>query len=230
MWNGKLKAVTFSYDDGVLQDKRLVQIFNKYGMKATFNLNSGMMYNECIWHTRGIDVIRMNHKECLDTLRGGHEAAVHSLTHPELTEENEYMRERQVAGDKANLEFLFKEPVYGMAYPGGTTTSPEVIDVIKNAGLKYARLGDQTESFEIPGDLYCFNSTVKHTNPNLLKIAKDFIDLKPDTPRLFYVFGHSYEFDIDKNWDVIESLCELLSKSDDIFFGTNHECLNPFYK
>ena len=42
MWNGKKKAVTFSYDDGVEQDRRLIALFNKYGMKATFNQNSGI--------------------------------------------------------------------------------------------------------------------------------------------------------------------------------------------
>ena len=40
MFRGKMKAITFSYDDGVTQDKRLVDIFNKYGLKATFNINS----------------------------------------------------------------------------------------------------------------------------------------------------------------------------------------------
>ena len=29
MWNGKKKAVTFSFDDGVTQDIRLVEILNK---------------------------------------------------------------------------------------------------------------------------------------------------------------------------------------------------------
>ena len=40
MWNGKLKAVTFSFDDGITQDIRLIELFNKYGLKGTFNLNS----------------------------------------------------------------------------------------------------------------------------------------------------------------------------------------------
>ena len=40
---GKAKAVTFSYDDGVQQDKRLAEIFDKYGMKATFNHISDKM-------------------------------------------------------------------------------------------------------------------------------------------------------------------------------------------
>ena len=43
MFNGKNKALTFSYDDGVTQDKRLIEIFNKYGLKATFNLNSELL-------------------------------------------------------------------------------------------------------------------------------------------------------------------------------------------
>ena len=39
MFNGMKKALTFSYDDGVTQDIRLIEIFNKYNLKATFNLN-----------------------------------------------------------------------------------------------------------------------------------------------------------------------------------------------
>ena len=39
MWNGKNKAITFSFDDGVTQDKRLVEMLDKYGLKATFNIN-----------------------------------------------------------------------------------------------------------------------------------------------------------------------------------------------
>ena len=34
------KSVTFSFDDGNLQDVPFVELLNKYGMKCTFNLNS----------------------------------------------------------------------------------------------------------------------------------------------------------------------------------------------
>ena len=40
MFNGKNKAFTFSFDDGVLQDIRFIELINKYGLKCTFNLNS----------------------------------------------------------------------------------------------------------------------------------------------------------------------------------------------
>ena len=36
----KKKAVTFSYDDGTTQDIQLIELLNKYDLKATFNLNS----------------------------------------------------------------------------------------------------------------------------------------------------------------------------------------------
>ena len=43
MFHGKMKAVTFSYDDGVTQDQRLIEIFNRCNLKCTFNLNSGLL-------------------------------------------------------------------------------------------------------------------------------------------------------------------------------------------
>ena len=39
----KLKVITFSYDDCTIQDRRLVDLFNKYGVKATFNVNSELL-------------------------------------------------------------------------------------------------------------------------------------------------------------------------------------------
>ena len=43
---GKAKALTMSYDDGKIQDERLVSIFNRYGIRGTFNLNYGMIDKE----------------------------------------------------------------------------------------------------------------------------------------------------------------------------------------
>ena len=42
-WNGKNKAITFSYDDGVTQDIRLIELLNKYNLKCTFNINSELL-------------------------------------------------------------------------------------------------------------------------------------------------------------------------------------------
>lgn len=232
MWNGKRKAVTFSFDDGIMQDKRLVDIFNKYGLKGTFNLNSGMMYHECVWNKSGVDVIRLNHDECLE-LFCNMEAAVHTLTHPDLLSENGYMRQRQIAGDKANLERLFGKKIYGMAYPGGGGTSDELIELIKEFDIKYARLPYDIKyedvTFDIPEDLYRIVG-IKCSNERISDIVDDFLNLNRESPALLYIWGHSYEFDINKSWDEFEKICRKLSDKNDIFYGTNHECLQPFYK
>ncbi|MBP5252678.1 MAG: polysaccharide deacetylase family protein, partial [Lachnospiraceae bacterium] len=71
---GRFKALTMSYDDGRTQDRRLVELFNKYGIKGTFHLNSGWMDPE---------LVEMR-KEAV-SLYEGHEIATHSLTHPTLS-------------------------------------------------------------------------------------------------------------------------------------------------
>lgn len=228
MWNGKTKAFTLSYDDGVLQDKRFVEIINKYGLKCTFNINSGMLYNECLYITNGVEARRMTLEECKKTFRG-HEIAGHSLTHPGFGELNDHLIEREIVGDKVNIENLFGCKVTGFAIPGGGRDS-RIEPIARQFGIKYVRTIDSTESFEIPDSLYELNPTAHHNCKNLLNLCDDFINMKCDTPKLFYLWGHSYEFDVNKNWDFFEEFCKKISGRDDIFYGTNHKVLSPFYK
>ncbi|HEX9025374.1 MAG TPA: polysaccharide deacetylase family protein, partial [Clostridium sp.] len=80
---GRKKALTLSYDDGVTQDKRLVSIFNKYALKATFNLNSGIQSEKNYWINKGKTIRRMNIED-IEEVYKGHEIAIHSLSHPHL--------------------------------------------------------------------------------------------------------------------------------------------------
>ena len=43
---GKAKALTLSYDDGMRQDMRMVEILRPAGIKCTFNINSGCFFDE----------------------------------------------------------------------------------------------------------------------------------------------------------------------------------------
>ena len=122
MWNGKKKAVTFSYDDGVTQDRRLVEMMNTYGVKGTFNLNSGIQSYTNVWeHSKGLLIHRMN-IEGLKELYQGHEIAAHCLTHADLPKYDEETIRNEILEDKKNLEERFGQPVVGMAYPFGTIT------------------------------------------------------------------------------------------------------------
>ena len=56
-----------------------------------------------------------------------------------------------------------------------------------------------------------------------MELARNFAALEPDKPQLFYVWGHSEEFEHDRNWEILERFCDTLASNDDIFFGTNAE-------
>jgi hypothetical protein len=58
-----------------------------------------------------------------------------------------------------------------------------------------------------------------------MQLAERFAAMEPETPQIFYIWGHSEEFDHDGNWDLIERFCDFFAGRDDIFFGTNKEVL-----
>ena len=78
MWDGKKKAITFSFDDGVTQDIRLVEILNKYGLKCTFNINSELLGKEGYLSGLKVQHNKIDPKD-VKTLYAGHEVAVHTL-------------------------------------------------------------------------------------------------------------------------------------------------------
>ena len=221
---GKRKVFTLSYDDGVTQDIRLVEIFNKHGLKATFNLNSGIQSEDSWWKGNGTIIRRMNKADILG-LYNGHEVAIHSLTHPHLEDIPKELIVEEVLQDKKNLEEMFGYPVRGMAYPFGTYNNT-VIEVLKNLGVEYSRTVMQHENFNLPEDFLKWHPTAHHKNTKLMDIGKRFLSYSPSTLCLFYVWGHSYEFDEDSNWEMMEEFCELMSHKEDIWYATNIEIVD----
>ena len=228
-FDGKLKAITFSYDDGVQQDERLVRILNKYNLKATFNINSGRFEEQNIMKIHGVQVEHFRIKESeVKKLYLGHEVGAHTLTHPNLCQLEREEIIHQVEQDRLKLSKLVDYNVCGFAYPcGGTNHNERVAEIIrKETGAKYARTIISTHDFMPQTDLYRFKPTVYHIDiDKMFELGEQFLRLKTDTPQLFYIWGHSYEFDISNTWDKFEAFCEMISGQDDIFYGTNREVL-----
>ena len=233
MFAGKMKAVTFSYDDGITQDKRLVEIFNKYGLKATFNLNSDLLGTPGQLRL-GPDAKLIAHNKIdpkdVKYLYEGHEVAAHTLTHPflpDIADDGEIIR--QVENDRLALSELCGYEVVGMAYPcGGQNHDDRVADIIKNnTGVKYCRTIISNYSFDPQSDLYKFKPTVYHHGEfdKMIELGEKFLEIKTDTPKIFYIWGHAYEFDYRDEWDKFEEFCKMISGHDDIFYGTNKEVL-----
>ncbi len=219
---GKTKAITFSYDDGVTQDARLIDIFDKYGLKGTFNLNSGdfgRYYNEYQTIVKAEEV-----KE----LYKNHEVAVHGFDHdwPTIMPKDRIMHELFV--DRCNIEKASGQIVRGCAYPWGAFDD-RTVEIEKMAGICYARTCICTGHFGVPVDWLRLTPTCHHGDSRIGELSDRFVNDSPlnqqydRTPWLFYIWGHAYEFDQSNNWDHMERLAEKVSGKEDVWYATNIE-------
>jgi peptidoglycan/xylan/chitin deacetylase (PgdA/CDA1 family) len=206
---GKFKVLTMSYDDGTEADKRLVSIFNKFGIKGTFHLNSGMMGTGK----------RIREDEIKD-LYVGNEVAAHTFTHPTIARCPKEQVILEVLEDRKKLEEIVGYPVRGMSYPNGSYNK-EIKDIMRLTGIEYSRIVGSSKKFSMPEDFYAWESTCHH-NDGLMEMAEQFAALfKKQYMYMMYVWGHSYEFDLDNNWNLMEKFCEFIGGKEDVWYATN---------
>jgi hypothetical protein len=221
----KEKALTLSYDDGVVYDKKLIEIMQKHGLKGTFNINSELF-------AQNEGERRMTAKTAVELYQNtGMEIAVHGARHWSLAEVPSEMMVRDVAVDRENLEKLTGGLVQGMAYANGSY-SDEVVEVLKKCGIKYSRTTVSTGKFLIPNDWLRMPATCHHGDPRLMELAKAFIE-EPNGPyrwspknKLFYLWGHSYEFNDNDNWEIMEEFAAYMGGRNDVWYATNGEIYN----
>lgn len=228
IFNGKNKALTFSFDDGNIDDVRLIKILNKYGLKGTFNLNSGGLTSSKSWkYANTKDVFHINYLNSLN-IYDGHEIASHSYTHPDLTKLDDETIDNEIATDKKLLEFLYNQKVEGFAYPNGTYND-NVISLLQKNRFKYARTIKPTFGFTPPKNWFEWHPSCHFLSEKVEKLAEEFINLKDETA-LFYIWGHSYELITEEQWSNFENLCCFLSGKDDIMYDTNINVFNCISK
>jgi peptidoglycan/xylan/chitin deacetylase (PgdA/CDA1 family) len=201
-----------SYDDGKVQDERLVGIFKRYGIKGTFNLNYGLM-----------DQPGRIPRERVKEVYRGHEVATHTMTHPTIARCPMPTLAAEILEDRKGLEKLTGGIVRGHAYPNGSYNQ-DIETLFSMLGIAYARTVETRDDFELPDQLMAWKATCHHNNPGLLDKAQWFLEYqKKQYLKLFYVWGHSYEFDNDDNWEVIEGFCKMMGGREDIWYATNIE-------
>ena len=222
----KPKAFTLSYDDGVEQDAKFIEICDKYGLKATFNLNSALYTPEGTVFPKG-RIHRRLTKAAASELYGknGHEVATHAATHPWLEKLSVPNATYEIITDREALEEQFGGIVRGHAYPYGTY-SDTVVECLRNCGIVYARTTKATHSFEIPTDWLRLHPTCHHDDAKAIELTNNFVALKNEAPKLFYMWGHTYEFEDKNNWKHFEEIAELISGKDDIWYANNIDVYN----
>ncbi len=220
--NFKNKAVTLSYDDGVRYDEKLLNIITPYGLKCTFNINSGY-YGEddtCLRMTKEKAYKLFTSYDC--------EIASHGQRHLSLTEVSPVMAIKDILLDKRDLETTYNRLVSGFVFANGFI-SDEVIELVKDCGFKYARSTVSSYSFDIPNDWLRLSPTCRHCDPKLMELTEEFLNDREgihfwwQLPKLFYLWGHSYEFNDDNNWEVIENFAKKVGGREDVWYATNIE-------
>ncbi len=228
---GKKKAVTFSYDDGCREDIQFANTLFEFGLKGTFNLNSAFLgRNENDWHLTGEEIQKY-------LLNRGFEIANHGAEH----RANGLLRPiegiRDVLECRLSLEKTFQKIIRGMAYPDSGinrfqngATYQSIQQYLKDLDIAYARTTVSERSFYLPNDWYAWNPTCHHSDSNIMDIIDEFLQIDTSRlyissryPRLFYLWGHSYEFEKNSNWSLLSQICEKLAGREDIWYATNME-------
>ena len=222
--DGKAKALTLSYDDNVEQDIRMIEILDRYGLKCTFNVNSGRYAPEGTTYAEGEIHRVMTRKQVTELYQNsGHEVAVHAYSHPHLDKLSQPVAAYQIMKDREALEEQFGTIIRGMAYPYGSY-SDDVVEALRVCGILYSRTTAQSLNFKIPTDWLRLSSTCHHRNPQLMELATKFVDGNPKgEPWLFYVWGHTYEFEQNDNWNIIEDFAAYTGGKEEIWYATNIE-------
>ena len=209
--DGRKKALTMSYDDGHIYDRRLVELFNQYGIKGTFHLNSGFFGREQILDSAEIG-----------ELFKGHEVSAHSLTHPALSLTPGELLTAEILEDRKNLESLVGYPVRGMSYPFGDFNDA-ILKALPALGIEYSRTVLSHGRFQLPGDFLQWHPTCHHGDNLMARLEAFRHTSEWQQMPLLYVWGHSYEFHRNNNWELIEEFCRAASFLDDVWYATNIE-------
>lgn len=210
---GKRKALSFSYDDGREEDRRLVKILNENKLKGTFNLNGDRIGTD--GHVTASEI---------KTLYQNHEVASHTYTHPFIISLPKEDLLKEIMKDRERLESLTGKIVRGFA-PPFEYVSESIYQVIDVCGFDYCRMPAIVSGFIPPTEFMRWGITCMH-HQDILNILKQFENLsqKPwRTLPFFNLVGHSYELNENNNWEKIKKFCQKASELQDTWFASNIE-------
>jgi peptidoglycan-N-acetylglucosamine deacetylase len=206
---GRWKAVVMSYDDGHVQDRGVVPIFNAHGIKGTFHLNSNSLdYDTFITRAE------------IPSLYAGHEVSSHTVDHPYLDQLGEGSIRWEIETDRQTLASLCGYAVRSLSYPFGAYNNL-VLSTLRDLGVGSARTTKDTWNLHyLPPDPLKWHPTCHHTGA--MSLAQQLVAQTEEKMSLLYIWGHSYELDYgysDNSWAYMASLCETLGDRGDIWYA-----------
>ena len=219
-----MKYFIFAIDDGTIYDKKVIDIFNKYNIRATFNLNSGLQ--DFVWYKDDRPVERLKLYENRH-IYDNHEVASHSLTHPYFSGLNEEQCIREVQEDIDNLSSIFGYKVVGFAFPFHDQTEDNIRTVRDNVDLEYIRYSYLTDE-NTPKDRYHIPINALYDDENIYERLEAFSNNDLDNS-LFVIAGHAYEFEMKDDWGKIEKLLSYLKDNKKITVLTMRKAVKVLF-
>ena len=234
------KYFAWSFDDGLEQDKKIIEILKEYRMGATFHLNSGLFgdktyegrirnlgmtekaatrFNPSAKHLLPyVEHFRIPEDEVCQVYEG-FEIASHTRTHVNLAKSKDGECRTEILDDVNALSEKFGQKIIGFAYPYGVG-SKQSREGLQAAGIRYARTVKTDTSFRFPEDPLQMPMSRWHISPKTFDRLNNFFRADPEEDDLFFLmFAHGYEFDFgtkESNWDKFKRICEAVSAHDDV--------------
>ena len=227
------KYFTLSFDDGITQDLKIMEICRRYGFYGcTFNINTGLCGANWDWVGEAIGDPTVTHqrftkKELKSGIYDGFDVAVHTLNHPsmKLYDDRLPKLKKEVNRDARNIYRYTGTYPLGMAWPGGDTeyTDKTVELVAKHTDMGFARGVTSTYKFDLPEYFLKWYPTCSISDGNVLKYAEEFLKADCDGDMLFYVWGHGYELDLLDNYGTLEQLIRMMTEAENVVCVSNSE-------
>ena len=195
-----------SFDDGTIYDRRFVELLNKYNIKGTFNLNSGL--EDFVWYYEDTFPVRRQILSEVGDLYRGHEIASHSLHHHWLNTLTPPQISREIGEDCERLKKLFHLEEIGFGVPF-TACDEREIRIIRKF-VRYIRLSEFSETFVLPKDPYHIPIHALYNDPDIREKIARFAENNLENA-LFVMAGHSYELEVLNHWAYMEELLQFLS-------------------
>lgn len=232
LWPGGVpKCCTLSFDDGTVEDERITELLRAHGLRATFNLNAGLMGQSDHLEQVGYAVEHTKlPRERIAAVYEGFELAVHGYTHAHLGRVPSAMAAYEIVRCKAELEEIVQAPVRGMAWPVRfrEPDAAHVRETARACGICYARTTRRSYScVGLPDDFLAWDAACSYLEPQLNDIVESFltpVDLASYAePYLLFVWGHGYEATARNAWGTLERFFDRVAGQADVWYATNIE-------
>ena len=224
------KYFTLSFDDGTYEDEIMIVLLKKYGIEASFCINTGLMDGNNVIEVAG-KWRRMNFEYAKkNKVYDGFDVISHGFKHKELTFLGESEIISEIRQDAEKIAELTEKLPVGFAYPGGTAYyNGYITDImLSSTDIRFARDTDDTFAFYLPENFMAWKPTCSLLDDKLFSLAERFINAEATEDMLFYGWDHPWAITAYNAWDKVESLFKMLKEAGDIIFISNTEFYELF--